>query len=124
MPWSIDWRLVWCPCRATDGAPPVGARVAVSEAVSKNRGGWRWQLGRYRSSTATDTSWSRSKSWPTSWTLGIGRSPASHYSSDYPHEVDLLDAQRQIERTQDHPELSDDDKAAILGNNSRRFFRL
>jgi predicted TIM-barrel fold metal-dependent hydrolase len=46
------------------------------------------------------------------------------YSSDYPHEVDLLDAQRQIERTQEHPELSDDDKAAILGSNSRRFFRL
>ena len=46
------------------------------------------------------------------------------YSSDYPHEVDLLDAQRQIERTQDHPELSDHDKAAILGNNSRQFFRL
>jgi predicted TIM-barrel fold metal-dependent hydrolase len=46
------------------------------------------------------------------------------YSSDYPHEVDYLDAKRQIQRTLDRSDLSDADKAAILGGNARRFYHL
>jgi hypothetical protein len=46
------------------------------------------------------------------------------YSSDYPHEVDLEDAKRQIEETLERTDLSHDDKAAVLGGNARRFFRL
>jgi predicted TIM-barrel fold metal-dependent hydrolase len=46
------------------------------------------------------------------------------YSSDYPHEVDLLDAKRQIEETLERADLSESDKAAILGGNAKRFFRL
>src|SRR5262249_4792436 len=53
----------------------------------------------------------------------VGAEPFA-YSSDYPHEVDLLDAKRQIERTLAHPELSDDDKAAVLGRNTRQFFQI
>lgn len=46
------------------------------------------------------------------------------YSSDYPHEVDLLDAQRQIQETMDNPDLSGEEKGAVLGGNARRFFRV
>jgi len=46
------------------------------------------------------------------------------YSSDYPHEVDLVDAQRQIQITADRDDLTQEAKAAILGDNARRFFRL
>lgn len=46
------------------------------------------------------------------------------YSSDYPHEVDLIDAQRQIQKTKDRPDLSVAEKAAVLGGNARRFYRL
>ena len=46
------------------------------------------------------------------------------YSSDYPHEVDLVDAKRQIEETLERADLSHDQKAAVLGGNARRFFGL
>jgi hypothetical protein len=46
------------------------------------------------------------------------------YSSDYPHEVDLVDARRQIEETLERTDLTPGDKAAILGGNARRFFGL
>jgi predicted TIM-barrel fold metal-dependent hydrolase len=46
------------------------------------------------------------------------------YSSDYPHEVDLVDARRQIEETMERTDLTPSDKAAILGGNARRFFGL
>jgi predicted TIM-barrel fold metal-dependent hydrolase len=46
------------------------------------------------------------------------------YSSDYPHEVDLVDARRQIEETLERADLSAEAKAAVLGGNSRRFFNL
>ena len=46
------------------------------------------------------------------------------YSSDYPHEVDLVAAQHEIEETIDSPKLTLDHKAAILGGNARRFFKL
>ena len=46
------------------------------------------------------------------------------YSSDYPHEVDLVDARRQIEETLERTDLTASDKAAILGGNARRFFGL
>ena len=45
------------------------------------------------------------------------------YSSDYPHEVDLPAAQRMIESTIIRPDLTDDEKLAVLGGNARRFFR-
>jgi predicted TIM-barrel fold metal-dependent hydrolase len=46
------------------------------------------------------------------------------WASDYPHEVDLEAAKRMIQETVDHPGLSMPEKAAILGGNARRFFRL
>jgi predicted TIM-barrel fold metal-dependent hydrolase len=46
------------------------------------------------------------------------------YSSDYPHEVDLVDAQRQIAKTRDRADLTPEQKVAVLGGNARRFFRL
>lgn len=46
------------------------------------------------------------------------------YSSDYPHEVDLVAAKHEIEETLEHPELSEADKAAVLGENARRFYGL
>ena len=51
-------------------------------------------------------------------------SDAFAYSSDYPHEVDLVAAQHEIEETMDSPKLTLDHKAAILGGNARRFFKL
>ncbi len=46
------------------------------------------------------------------------------YSSDYPHEVDLIDARRQIDETLERADLTRDQQAAILGGNARRFFHL
>jgi predicted TIM-barrel fold metal-dependent hydrolase len=46
------------------------------------------------------------------------------YSSDYPHEVDLPAAKKMIEPTVNHPELTQREKAAVLAENARRFFRL
>ena len=46
------------------------------------------------------------------------------WASDYPHEVDLEAAKHMIEDTEASEELSAEAKAAVLGENSRRFFRL
>lgn len=46
------------------------------------------------------------------------------YSSDYPHEVDLLDTQRELAETLEHPEFSEREKAALLGGNAQRFYGL
>ena len=46
------------------------------------------------------------------------------WASDYPHEVDLPGAQAQIAQTWDRPDLTEDQKRAVLGENARRFFRL
>lgn len=46
------------------------------------------------------------------------------WASDYPHEVDLQSAREMIQVTVDHPVLAPEHKAAILGGNARRFFKL
>lgn len=46
------------------------------------------------------------------------------YASDYPHEVDLNDAIREIDEVAERPDMSAEDKQAVLGDNARRFFRL
>jgi predicted TIM-barrel fold metal-dependent hydrolase len=46
------------------------------------------------------------------------------WASDYPHEVDLEAARHMIDETVGHPELSSEEKAAVLGGNARRFFKL
>ncbi len=46
------------------------------------------------------------------------------YASDYPHEVDLVDAIREIEEVADRPDLTESDKEAVLGGNAVRFFGL
>ena len=46
------------------------------------------------------------------------------WASDYPHEVDVTAAQRMIQDTVDDPQLTGQEKAAILGGNAARFFKL
>lgn len=46
------------------------------------------------------------------------------WASDYLHEVDLNAARHMLDETVKHPVLSNDEKAALLGDNARRFFRL
>ena len=46
------------------------------------------------------------------------------WASDYPHEVDLVAARHMIQETVAHEELSEREKAAVLGENARRFFNL
>jgi predicted TIM-barrel fold metal-dependent hydrolase len=46
------------------------------------------------------------------------------YSSDYPHEVDLVAAQHEIQETLERPELTQAQKEAVLSGNARRFFRM
>jgi hypothetical protein len=53
----------------------------------------------------------------------IGPEPFA-YSSDYPHEVDLPAAQHEIKETLDTPTLTMSQKAAIMGGNARRFFKI
>ena len=44
------------------------------------------------------------------------------FSSDYPHEVDLVGVRHEIEETLQSAELSQSEKEAVLGGNARRFF--
>jgi uncharacterized protein len=46
------------------------------------------------------------------------------YSSDYPHEVDFVAAKHEIQEMAERPDLSHEDKQAILGDNAKRFFKL
>jgi predicted TIM-barrel fold metal-dependent hydrolase len=46
------------------------------------------------------------------------------YASDYPHEVDFIAAKREIQEMADRPDLTDDQKQAILGGNAKRFSNL
>jgi hypothetical protein len=53
----------------------------------------------------------------------VGIEPLA-YRSDYPHEMDLLDAQYEIEETLERPDLTRAQKWAGLSGHARRFFRL
>jgi len=46
------------------------------------------------------------------------------YASDYPHEVDLVAAKQMIHETVERPDLTHAEKAAVLGVNAKRFFRI
>jgi predicted TIM-barrel fold metal-dependent hydrolase len=46
------------------------------------------------------------------------------YASDYPHEVDFVAAKHEIQEMAERPDLSNEDKQAILGGNAKKFFRL
>ena len=46
------------------------------------------------------------------------------YVSDYPHEVDLVAAKQMIHDTVERPDLTHSEKAAVLGGNAKRFFRV
>jgi uncharacterized protein len=46
------------------------------------------------------------------------------YASDYPHEVDLPAAIHEIDEVAERADLTAAEKAAVLGANARRFFRL
>ena len=53
----------------------------------------------------------------------VGITPFA-YSSDYPHEVDMVAAKHEIDETLESNELTHEEKVAVLGENARRFFRL
>ena len=46
------------------------------------------------------------------------------YASDYPHEVDLVAAKQMIHETIERPDLTHAEKAVVLGENAKRFFRV
>ncbi len=46
------------------------------------------------------------------------------YASDYPHEVDLLAAQHEIDEVAEREDLTVQERQAILADNARRFFKL
>ena len=46
------------------------------------------------------------------------------WASDYPHEVDVVAAAEMIAESMERPDLTSDEKEAVLGGNARRFFRL
>lgn len=46
------------------------------------------------------------------------------YSTDYPHEVDLLDVQREIRVTSTQSPFSEAQRRALLGENAKKFYRL
>jgi len=46
------------------------------------------------------------------------------YASDYPHEVDLVAAKQMIHETGERADMTRAEKAAVLGENARRFFRI
>ena len=46
------------------------------------------------------------------------------YSSDYPHEVDMAGAFHEIEETLESEDLTQEQKQAVLADNTKRFYRL
>jgi predicted TIM-barrel fold metal-dependent hydrolase len=46
------------------------------------------------------------------------------YASDYPHEVDFVAAKHEIQEMAERPDLTKEEKQAILGGNAKRFFKL
>jgi predicted TIM-barrel fold metal-dependent hydrolase len=46
------------------------------------------------------------------------------FASDFPHEIGPEDIMHEIEEVREYPGLNDEDKAAILGRNARRFYRI
>jgi len=46
------------------------------------------------------------------------------YASDYPHEVDFVAAKNEIQEMAERPDLTIEEKQAILGANAKRFFKL
>ncbi|HEX3247215.1 MAG TPA: amidohydrolase family protein [Chloroflexota bacterium] len=53
----------------------------------------------------------------------VGHKPFM-FSSDFPHEVNNVFCKEEIEELEENVELSDADKAAILGGNARLFYQL
>jgi hypothetical protein len=53
----------------------------------------------------------------------IGVTPFA-YASDYPHEVDAVSAEEEIDELAAYPGIGDSDRAALLGGNAARFFKL
>ncbi len=53
----------------------------------------------------------------------IGSTPFA-YASDYPHEVDAQSAEEEIDELAEYPGITDSDRAAVLGGNAARFFKL
>jgi predicted TIM-barrel fold metal-dependent hydrolase len=53
----------------------------------------------------------------------VGNKPFM-FSSDFPHEVNNVFCKEEIEELEENDELSAADKAAILGENARRFYQL
>ena len=53
----------------------------------------------------------------------IGVTPFA-YASDYPHEVDAVSAEEEIDELATYPGIGDSDRAALLGGNAARFFKL
>ena len=53
----------------------------------------------------------------------VGSTPFA-YASDYPHEVDAMSAEEEIDELSQYPGISADDRAALLGGNAARFFKL
>ena len=46
------------------------------------------------------------------------------FATDYPHEVDLVAAKQMIQGALERPDLTLDEKKAVMGENAKRFFRL
>jgi hypothetical protein len=46
------------------------------------------------------------------------------YSSDFPHEINLEICRREIREIEEHKELTEEDKEAILYKNAKRFYRI
>ena len=46
------------------------------------------------------------------------------FASDFPHEIGPGDIGHEIAEVAENPTLTDEDKAAILADNARRFYRL
>jgi len=46
------------------------------------------------------------------------------FSTDYPHEVDAETCKHELEELRENPQLTDNDKEAILSRNAQRFYQL
>jgi len=46
------------------------------------------------------------------------------FASDFPHEIMVENCMREIDEILERKDLTDEHKAAILGGNARRFYRL
>ena len=124
--------------------PMATKAIAASAALALGGGGLIWANFYASAHESNDSAWNQTKAADAQKHIDAGRlfigcegsepligkavELVGHrpfmFSSDFPHEVNNVFCKEEIEELEENDELSDADKAAILGENARLFYQL